>query len=388
MDPSENSVRRPTVVEVDLARLAANFRAIQAAVAPAAVMPIVKANAYGHGLVEVARHLVGLGATSLGVAFLEEAIALRERGIAVPILVMGGILGDQIPLFLRHRLILTASSIDKLRQIDEAAHDLGVTARVHLKIDTGMERIGVHYYSAHGLLERAAECRHTVVEGIYSHFANADAADLGSARLQLARFHDVLQWYDKQGVAPPVRHMANSGAVLQLPESYLDLVRPGILLYGVYPSAEVRRTISVRPVLAWKSRVVYFKVVTPGHPVSYGSTWQTDHLVRVVTVPVGYGDGYFRALSNAARVIIRGRTYPVVGRVCMDQIMVNLEWDSAYNGDEVVLLGEAGEARITCEDLAEWAGTIPYEILTSINTRVPRVYVGGAAPRTDPGGRA
>jgi alanine racemase len=375
LDPLAMDVMRPTVVEVSLARLAENFRAIRAVVAPAAVMPILKANAYGHGLVDVARHLVTLGAPSLGVAFLEEAIALRAAGIGAPILVMGGIFGDQIPLFLRHDLTLTASSIDKLQQIDEVARETGTTARVHLKIDTGMERIGVHYYSAASLLERASECRHVVVEGVYSHFANADARDLGSARLQLARFHDVLSWYDKHGVPPPVRHMANSGAILQLPESHLDLVRPGILLYGVYPSAEVRRTIAVRPALSWKSRVVYFKVVAPDHPVSYGSTWQSDHPVRVVTVPVGYGDGYFRALSNVARVAIRGKTYPVVGRVCMDQIMVNIEWDSAYNGDPVVLLGTDGAAAITCEQLADWAGTIPYEILTNINTRVPRIYV-------------
>jgi alanine racemase len=288
---------------------------------------------------------------------------------------MGGIFGDQVPVFLRHGLTLTASSVDKLCHIDDTAGALGVTARVHLKVDTGMERIGVHYYSARTLLERAAECRHCVVEGVYSHFANADAADLTSARLQLARFLEVLTWYDRHGVTTPIRHMANSGAVLQLRESHLDLVRPGILLYGVYPSAEVARTIDVRPALSWRSRVVYFKVVKPGHPVSYGSTWQSDHPVRVVTVPVGYGDGYFRALSNVAQVMIRGKRYPVVGRVCMDQIMVNLEWDSAYNGDEVVLIGAAGDEVITCEDLAEWAGTIPYEVLTNINTRVPRVYV-------------
>jgi alanine racemase len=368
-------VRRPTVVEVSLARLSANFRAIEAAVAPAAVMPILKANAYGHGLVAVARHLVQLGARSFGVAFLEEAVALREAGVTIPILVMGGIFGDQVPVFLRHGLTLTASSVDKLRHIDETAGALGVSATIHLKIDTGMERIGVHYYSAEALLERAAESRHCVVEGIYSHFANADAADLASARLQLSRFLEVLTWYERRGLPTPVRHMANSGAVLQLRESHLDLVRPGILLYGVYPSVEVARTIAVRPALSWKSRVVYFKVVKPGHPVSYGSTWQSDHPVRIVTVPVGYGDGYFRALSNAAEVVIRGKRYPVVGRVCMDQIMVNLEWDSAYNGDEVVLIGADGDAVVTCEDLAERAGTIPYEILTNINTRVPRVYV-------------
>lgn len=366
---------RPTVVEVALGRITENLRAIEAAVAPAAVMPIVKANAYGHGLVAVGRHLVALGATSLGVAFLEEAIALREAGVTLPILVMGGIFGDQIPLFLRHGLTLTASSVDKLAQIEQAARDLGVRAKVHLKIDTGMERIGVHYYSAPRLFEQAAACRHTEIEGVYSHFANADAADLASARLQLDRFLEALQWYDRHGVRPPVRHLANSGAILQLRESHLDVVRPGILLYGVYPSAEVRRTIGVRPALSWKSRVVYFKVVKPGHPVSYGSTWQADHDVRVVTIPVGYGDGYFRALSNVGQVAIRGKRYPVVGRVCMDQVMVNIEWDTAYNGDQVVLLGADGETVITCEDLAAWAGTIPYEVLTNINTRVPRVYV-------------
>jgi alanine racemase len=368
-------VLRPTIVEVSLARLADNFRAIRTAVAPAAVMPIVKANAYGHGIVEVARHLVTLGATSLGVAFLEEAVVLRQAGVTVPILVMGGMLGNQLPLFLRYGLTVTASSIDKLRHIDDTARDMGVTATVHLKVDTGMERIGVHYYNAHGLLQRAAECRHCRIEGIYSHFASSDDADLTSARTQLSRFLDVLQWYDRQGLRAPVRHMANSGAILQLPESHLDMVRPGILLYGVYPAADVRRTIAVAPALSWKSRVVYFKVVAPDHPVSYGSTWRSDHPVRVVTVPVGYGDGYFRALSNASQVIIRGKRYPVVGRVCMDQIMVNLEWDTGYNGDEVILLGADGDAAITCEDLAEWAGTIPYEVLTNINTRVPRVYV-------------
>jgi alanine racemase len=153
------------------------------------------------------------------------------------------------------------------------------------------------------------------------------------------------------------------------------MVRAGILLYGVYPSAEVPRTVPVRPALSWKSRVVYFKVVLPNHPVSYGSTWQSDHMVRLVTVPVGYGDGYFRSMSNRAEVIIRGKRYPVVGRICMDQCLVNIEWDSAYNGDEVILIGrdESG-VTITAEELAEWADTVPYEILTNVNTRVPRVY--------------
>ena len=220
----------------------------------------------------------------------------------------------------------------------------------------------------------ALKCRNVEVEGIYSHFANADSSDLTHARLQMERFNDVLRFYERHSLAPPLRHIANSAAVLQLPESYLDMVRPGILFYGVYPSAYVPHTVAVRPALAWKSRVVYFKVVRPGHPVSYGSTWQSDHPVRIVTVPVGYGDGYFRRMSNQAQVIIHGKKYPQVGRICMDQMMVNIETDSAFNGDEVILLGESEGLSIPAEDLAEWAGTIPYEILTNINTRVPRIY--------------
>jgi alanine racemase len=263
-----------------------------------------------------------------------------------------------------------------LNQIDQAAEALGIKAKVHLKIDTGMERIGVHYYNAHTLQEAALNCKHVEVKGIFSHFANADDADLSHARLQLERFNEVLRFYEKRDLPTPLRHMANSGGILQLPESHFDMVRPGILAYGVYPSPEVQRTVEVKPVLAWKSRVVYFKVTQSGHPVSYGSTWQSDHNVRIVTVPVGYGDGYFRSMSNKARVVIHGKRYPQVGRVCMDQIMVNIEEDSAFNGDEVILIGEAenGES-VTVEELAEWADTIPYEILTNINTRVPRIYI-------------
>jgi alanine racemase len=243
-----------------------------------------------------------------------------------------------------------------------------------------MERIGVHYYSAKELLETSLSCDYCQIEGIFSHFANSDAADLTSAQTQLDRFKDVLAFYDDHQLQTPMRHLANSGAILQLPESHMDMVRAGILLYGVYPTAEVKKTVIVQPALSWKSRVVYFKVVKPEHPVSYGSTWQTDHMIRVVTIPVGYGDGYFRALSNQAQVMIRGNKYPVIGRVCMDQFMVNIEWETAYNGDEVILIGETnnedGEKEvISCADLASWAGTIPYEILTNINTRVPRVYL-------------
>lgn len=369
-----NGVLRPSYIAVDLSRITENYHAIQKKVGGVEVMPIIKANAYGHGLVRIGQHFVELGAKRLGVAFLEEAILLRDSGIEVAIQVLGGILGEQIPTFLKYNLIQAASSQEKLAHIDQAAETLGVRAKVHLKIDTGMERIGIHYYSAESLLKASLKCKHTDVEGIFSHFANADTADLTHARLQLERFNEVLSFYEKHSLPTPKRHMANSGAVLQLPESYFDLVRPGILLYGVYPSDKVQQTVEVKPALTWTSRVVYFKVVKPGHPVSYGSKWQSDHMVRLVTVPVGYGDGYFRSSYQDARVIIRNKCYPMVGVICMDQFMVNIEWDSAYNNDEVILIGESEDERITVEDLAQWAGTIPYEILTNINTRVPRVY--------------
>ncbi|MDA0245069.1 MAG: alanine racemase [Chloroflexi bacterium] len=372
---------RPTHVEINLGQLTANYQAIQAHVGRALVMPILKANAYGHGLLAIAQHLESIGVPYFGVAYLEEGLLLRQAGIHTPILVLGGILDNQIPLFLQNDLTLTASSVEKLGQIETAAAQLSLRAKVHLKIDTGMERIGVHYYNAHELFEAAVACQHSDIEGVYSHFANSDAADLSHAELQLERFMTALRFYDERGLEPPrLRHIANSGGILQLPQAHLDMVRPGILLYGVYPSAEAERTVAVRPALSWKSRVVYFKVVQPGHPVSYGSTWQSEEMVRVVTVPVGYGDGYFRALSNKAQVLIHGRRYPVVGRICMDQLMVNIGWESAYNGDEVILVGQSGAETITFEELAEWANTIPYEILTNINTRVPRVYVLKSQP--------
>lgn len=368
---------RPTRVEVDLGRLRGNLAAIQAHVGGAKVMAVVKANAYGHGLVPVAQALVAAGADSLGVALLEEALILRQSGVTAPILVFGGIAETQIPLFIRHDLTLTAPSLDKLKLIDDAAAAMGVRARVHLKIDTGMERLGIHFYSAEALLEASLRAQHVQVEGIYSHFANADAADLSHARLQLERFQEVLRFYERRSLPTPQRHIANSGGILQLPESHLDLVRPGIMLYGVYPSSECARSVVVQPALTWKSHVAYFKVVQAGFPVGYGSTWVSDHPVRVVTVPVGYGDGYFRALSNKAQVLIGGQRHGLAGRVCMDQIMVNLEWGTAYYRDEVVLLGQQGGDQISADDVAEWAGTIPYEVLTNINARVPRVYHEG-----------
>jgi alanine racemase len=370
---------RPTHVEVDLAQLEANYHAIQAHVgAGVKVMPILKANAYGHGLVPVGRLLDGLGVPMLGVAYLEEGMRLRQEGVRVPILVLGGIVGEQIPRFLEHDLVLTASSVDKLHAIEEHAGLLHTRAKVHLKIDTGMERIGVHWYSAEALLQASLACRHVDVEGIFTHLANADEADLDHARLQLERFAEVMSFYERRSLPMPLRHAANSGAIVQLPASWLDMVRPGILFYGARPSPAVPAVVPVAGAMRWVTRVVYFKVVGAANPVSYGSTWAPAVATRVITLPVGYGDGYGRALSNRAEMLVGGVRRPVVGRVCMDQLMVDLGPDgTAYNGDEVVLLGSQGEATITTEELAAWAGTIPHEILVAINTRVPRVYRSG-----------
>lgn len=374
---AEDEGLRPTHVEVDLGVLTENLRLIRQAAGSARVMAVVKANAYGHGLVEVARHMEKCGADYLGVALLEEGLALRKAGVTLPVLVFGGIPAAQMPAMLRHGLEMTAPSVEKLRQMDEAAAATGIRARVHLKVDTGMGRIGVQYFNAPKLLEASLECRHVDVTGIYSHFANADAADLTHARLQLERFHEVLAFYEKRGLPTPTRHIANSAGLLQLPESRLDMVRPGILLYGARPGEECAMPLPVQPALTWRSCVVYFKVQPAGHPVSYGSTWVSDHPVRLVTVPCGYGDGWPRALSNKARVLIRGQSHPLVGKICMDQCMANLEWGTAYNGDEVILIGEQEGQRIRVEEVATHASTIPYEILTSINSRVPRVYRGG-----------
>jgi alanine racemase len=370
---------RPTYAEVNLDRLSGNLAAIREKVAPARVMPVVKANAYGHGLVPVALHLAQHGADLLAVAILDEGIQLRQAGVTLPILVLGGIQAHQIPAYLAHNLILTAATPENLVDISQAAAAVGKTATVHLKIDTGMGRLGAPYFAAESLLNASLSLPNVRSEGIFSHFANADATDLRHSHLQIERFQEVLLFYERRSLPRPLAHMANSGAILQLPESYFDLVRPGIMLYGVYPSAEVQHTVDVRPALNWKTHVVQSKRQPPHHPVSYGSTWDSDHEQTIVTLPVGYADGYFRILSNRAEVLVNGKRYPVAGRVCMDQILVNLGEADCPVGSEVVLLGEQGDQRLLADDLAGWAGTIGYEILTAISARVPRVYMNPAA---------
>lgn len=360
---------RPTFLEVNLPQLRKNIEAIRTHVTPAKVMAMVKANAYGHGMDGVAPFIEPY-VDYFGVAILEEGMRLREWGITKPILIAGGTLPEQIPAFIEHDLILTASSPELLASADAAAGSAKKKLVAHLKIDTGMERVGVHYYEAESFLGKSLKCRNVKIEGIYTHLANSEDKDLKHARLQLERFLDVLQFYEKRSLQPPIRHIANSGAVLQFPESYLDMVRPGLILYGVYPVG-VFQTVEINPALTWRSRVAYSKITRPGHPISYGSLWQAEVETRIVTIPCGYADGYFRRMTNQAQVIIHGKKYPQVGRICMDQFMVNVGEDIAEVGDEVVLLGEG----ITAYELAEWTGTNEYEVLTNISERVPRVYL-------------
>lgn len=371
-------IMRPTYLEVNLSQLKQNLENIRRHVAPAKVLVVLKANAYGHGVDGVGPFIAPF-ADYIGVAIPEEGIHLRKLGIQTPILVMGGTLTGQLPEFFEYDLTLAASSVDLLAAAEQLAESTGMRLKVHLKIDTGMERIGVREYEAESLIEKSASCSHLDIEGIFTHYANSEthlALDHNPrevrASLQLERFQQVLSIYEKRGIPHPrLRHTANSGATLSMPESYFDMVRPGVLFYGVYPSGDIRKTIEVKPALTWRSQVVFSKITEAGRGVSYGSLWQADNPTRIVTVPCGYADGYFRRMTNQPRVLINGKFYPQVGRICMDQFMVNAGQDAVQVGDEVILMGQG----IAPEELAAWAGTNEYEVMTNISARVPRVFV-------------
>jgi len=370
-------------MDIDLDALTHNFAVLRALSAPAKFMAVVKANAYGHGLIPCAQHLEELGVDYFGVALVEEGIALRRAGIKQPILIFGGIFGGQIGRYLDFDLELTASSVEKLRAIDEVARERTMIAKVHLKFDTGMGRIGVRPEGAAALCEAATELKHISVRGIFSHLASADSPDPSQTREQIELFERCVSAAQRLS-PPPLAHLANSGAVIQHPAARFDMVRAGIALYGVVPEDHLSDQLPLKPVMSISSRVVYFKVVKAGAGVSYGSTWRAPHDSRIVTVPIGYGDGYPRALSNKASVLIRGKRYPIVGNICMDQVMVNIGHGEAYNGDEVVVIGSQGNASVGVSELARLAGTVPHEILTALNLRIPRRYHrGGKVHATD-----
>lgn len=368
--------QRPTYLQVNLNQLRQNLLNIREHVRPAKVMIMMKANAYGHGVQGVAPYMAPL-VDYMGVAFVDEGIQLRSLGVKTPVIVLGGTLPEELPQFIQHGLTVSISSLALLEAAEKEARIAGVRLKAHLKIDTGMERTGVHDYEAGEFLERSLACSHVEIEGIYTHLANSEAPDLSHSRLQLDRFRKVLDFYDGKGVQPPpLRHMANSGAILQLPESHLDMVRAGVLFYGVYPGPDVPKNVEISPAIRWISRVVQSKITLPGRPVSYGSLWSPERPARIITIPCGYGDGYFRRMSNQAKVIVGGKAYAQVGRICMDQFMANATDDDVKVGEEVLLLGRdpSGEV-VTPEDLASWAGTNEYEVMTNISARVPRHFV-------------
>jgi alanine racemase len=366
---------RPTIAEIDLAALRHNVRALRALVGSVQMMASIKANGYGHGLVQVARLMESEGIDALGVAYIEEAMELRRHGLACPILVFGGLPQEQIELYLAHDVDITASSVTKLEQIEEAAKRMGKRARAHLKIDTGFERIGVHYYSAQTLFDAALKVEHVDIVGVYSHFADVNADDMTLTNLQLERFLEALSYYEARATQPFVRHIASSAGLMVSKATHLDMVRPGLALYGIYPGRGYEGIVSLKPALSLKSQVVYFKVVRKGAGVSYGHTWHAPEDTRVITVPIGYGDGYLRQLSNKASVIVRGQRCPIVGVICMDQLMVNIGKGEAYNSDEVVLIGKQGDSVVTVEELSALIETTPHQILVSLNERIPRIYV-------------
>ncbi len=379
-------LNRPTCIDIDTNALRHNYRAIKKLVAPSKVLAVLKANAYGHGLLDTALVFSQEGVDYIGVALVEEGITLRLGGIPTPILVFGGLIGEQIELYLRHNLDITASSIEKLEEIEKVASQLKLKARIHIKIDTGMGRIGVRPETAAALFSKAATLNNCELVGAYSHFACADELNNPVSSAQLQAFLACIP----ASLLALNKHIANSAAALTYPESRLDLVRPGLALYGISPlqpqdtagvAAVNKHTVAtslpiqLQPALTLRSRVVYFKVVKKGSGVSYGHSWRAPCDSRIVTVPVGYGDGYPRCLSNIGEVLIRGQRFPIVGKICMDQFMVNIGNSEAYNGDEVVLIGKQGNQRISVEEVASKANTVPHEILTNLNLRAPRRFL-------------
>ena len=368
-DPS-----RPAWIEVDFAALAHNLSEIRKRVKPAKVMAVVKANAYGHGLVPVARFYEQTAVDMLGVALLEEAIVLRENKIACPILVFGGLLESQIPHFLLHQIDITVFSLSKLEQVEGWALHLGCKARIHLKLDTGMGRIGTRACSAMPMIEAALLSKNCELIGIFSHFACADDPHDKMNALQLERFEEGIGHFEKLGAPIPMRHIANSGAILHQPKSFFDMVRPGILLYGIQPDAKSLVELELKRSLSLKAKTVFQKGMWKGQTVSYGATWKATKNTWISTLPIGYGDGFMRILSGKAEIIYEGKRFPVVGKICMDQMMIESPEKCLPNDAEVTLIGMNGSEVITVEHLADQAQTIPYEILTNLNSRLPRYY--------------
>lgn len=369
----------PVWAEINLKAVARNMQEIRRVVSPGAeIMAVVKANAYGHGAVEVAQAVLANGARRLAVAKVDEGKELRAAGINVPILLLGYTPYSQFAEVIDLSLAQAVHTPEMAAVLDAAAARLGKRAAVHVKIDTGMGRLGLPCgETAIKEVLRMARLPHLNVEGIFTHFATADSRDKSYALQQFNLFVSFLDGLRKAGLEIPLQHCANSAALIDLPQTHLNMVRPGIIIYGLYPSGEVRRSaISLQPAMTFKTRVAQVKKVPAHCPISYGATYRTPRPTVIATLPVGYADGYNRLLSSKGKVLIRGQRAEVVGRVCMDQCMVDAgHLDGVRPGDEVVLFGRQGEGVLPVEEVAEAIGTINYEVVCMVNSRVPRVYL-------------
>ncbi len=366
---------------IDRGALAANLRAIRGVLrSGTALLAVVKANAYGHGSVEVSRALVAAGADRLGVAYVEEGIFLRRAGLRASIVVMGPTPPEAAKAILEHHLEPMLCDLALAERLSHLASQAGQTVNVHLEVDTGMARVGVSPREAAAYATKVAGLPGLRLEGLMSHFASADADDPSAAQGQLAQFLEADRAVQAAGVRPALRHLANSAGLLALPEFHLDMVRPGILLYGYAPAPRLGARLALRPALTLRTRIAALRDVPRGQGVSYGHTFVAPRDLRVATLPLGYADGVSRALSNRGHVLVQGRRAPILGRVCMDMTVVDVSaMPRAAVGDEVVLIGRQGDAEITADEVAAAAGTISYEILAGIGPRIPRVYAGGPA---------
>ncbi len=371
--------------EVDLSAIAHNVKELRRLIGDQVqLMVAVKANAYGHGAVEVARTALASGADQLGVARLEEGIALRQAGINAPILVMGYTTAENAPRMMENRLMPTLYALENAREFSKAAVAANATIAFHIKVDSGMGRLGVPCDALQlDLAVRPVEEITAITQlpgldfqGLFTHFATSDHSDKAFANRQFSRFQALVEDLEAAGIEVPIKHAANSGAIIDLPETHLDMVRAGISLYGLNPSHEVDLSkIDLRPALTLKARIIHLKTVPAGTRISYGGTWTSPTATTIATIPVGYGDGYSRLLSNQGQMLVNGKRAPVVGRVCMDLTMLDVgHIDGVKAGDEAVLIGKQGEEEISADEMADLLGTINYEIVTQLMARVERVY--------------
>lgn len=366
---------RQVWAEVNLQTLRENYFKLQA-FTRSEMMPIVKADAYGHGVIPVVKTLIACGAERYGVALLEEALEIKAVFPELTVMVIGATEPDQSDILVKKEIIPAIFQLSQAQALSEAAVKQNRTARLHIKIDTGMNRIGFRERDFADIMKIAA-LPNLFIEGIFTHLATSDQRDLSFAREQLNRFQSLYDKLKKAGLTIPIRHAANSAAILQFPESHFELVRPGISLYGFTPSSQISGAVGLEPVMSWKAKVSHVKSIKTGETVSYGRTFQAAYPTRVATIPVGYADGLRRALSNQGEMLIHGRRSTMIGRVCMDQTMLEVtKIPGVQVGDVVTILGKDGHDQITATEMAEWIGTISYEVVCGISKRVPRVYLG------------